>query len=103
MLNRIIWLIATSLIIMSGLYFSFKLKFIQFRFIKMFKSLLIKNKEKDTIKPFESLMMVLAVTMAVIVLPLAAMKVPMEVLSVIMAFVGCFCSIYATIYLYLYY
>ena len=60
MLNRIVWLIATSLIIMSGLYFSFKLKFIQFRFIKMFKSLFIKNKEQDTIKPFESLMMVLA-------------------------------------------
>jgi len=60
MLNRIIWLIATSLIIMSGLYFSFKLKFIQFRFIKMFKSLFIKNKEQETIKPFESLMMVLA-------------------------------------------
>lgn len=60
MLNRIIWLIATSLIIMSGLYFSFKLKFVQFRFIKMFKSLFIKNKEQETIKPFESLMMVLA-------------------------------------------
>ena len=60
MLNRIIWLIATSLIIMSGLYFSFKLKFIQFRFIKMFKSLFIKNKEQETIKPFQSLMMVLA-------------------------------------------
>ena len=45
---------------MSGLYFSFKLKFIQFRFIKMFKSLFIKNKEQETIKPFESLMMVLA-------------------------------------------
>lgn len=60
MLNRIIWLVATSLIIISGFYFSFKLKFIQFRFIKMFKSLFINNKEKDTIKPFESLMMVLA-------------------------------------------
>ena len=60
MLNRIVWLIATSLIIISGFYFSFKLKFIQFRFIKMFKSLFIKNKEKETIKPFESLMMVLA-------------------------------------------
>ena len=45
---------------MSGLYFSFKLKFVQFRFIKMFKSLFIKNKEQETIKPFESLMMVLA-------------------------------------------
>ena len=60
MLNRIIWLIATSLIIISGIYFTFKLKFIQFRFIKIFKSLTIKNKSKDTIKPFESLMMVLA-------------------------------------------
>lgn len=60
MLNRIIWLIATSLIIISGVYYSFKLKFIQFRFIKMFKSLFIKNKEQETIKPFESLMMVLA-------------------------------------------
>lgn len=60
MFNRIVWLIATSLIIMSGIYFTFKLKFIQFRFIKMFKSLFIKNKNKDTIKPFESLMMVLA-------------------------------------------
>lgn len=60
MLNRVIWLIATSLIIISGFYFSFKLKFIQFRFIKMFKSLFIKNKEQETIKPFESLMMVLA-------------------------------------------
>lgn len=60
MFNRIIWLIATSLIIISGVYFTVKLKFIQFRFIKMFKSLFIKTKEKDIIKPFESLMMVLA-------------------------------------------
>ena len=60
MFNRIVWLIATALIIISGFYFTFKLKFIQFRFIKMIKSLFIKNKQKDTIKPFESLMMVLA-------------------------------------------
>jgi len=60
MLSKIIWLVATSLIIISGVYFTFKLRFIQFRFIKMFKSLFIKNKNKDTIKPFESLMMVLA-------------------------------------------
>ena len=50
-----------------------------------------------------ALMLVLMVVSAVVILPLAALKVPMEVLSVIMAFVGCFCSIYATIYLYLYY
>lgn len=60
MLNKLIWLVASSLIIISGIYFTFKLKFIQFRFIKMFKSLTIKNKNKDTIKPFSSLMMVLA-------------------------------------------
>ncbi|MBR6690297.1 MAG: alanine:cation symporter family protein [Bacilli bacterium] len=60
MFNRIVWLTATSLIIISGFYFTFKLKFIQFRFIKMIKSLFMKNKEKETIKPFESLMMVLA-------------------------------------------
>lgn len=60
MFNRIIWLVASSLIIISGTYFTFKLKFIQFRFIKMFKGLFIKKNNKQTIKPFESLMMVLA-------------------------------------------
>jgi hypothetical protein len=40
---------------------------------------------------------------AVFILPLAALKVPMEVLSVIAAFVGRFGAIYVTIYLYLYY
>ena len=60
MITKLIWLIASTLIIISGLYFTFKLKFIQFRFIKMFKALKIKNKNKDTIKPFGSLMMVLA-------------------------------------------
>ena len=60
MINRIIWLIASSIIIISGVYFTYKFNFIQFRFIKMFKSLFIKNKNKETIKPFSSLMMVLA-------------------------------------------
>lgn len=60
MFNRIVWLIASSLIIISGVYFTFKLKFIQFRFVKMFKSLTIKTSNTDTITPFESLMMVLA-------------------------------------------
>lgn len=60
MLNRIIWLIASSLIIISGIYFTFKFKFVQFRFIKMIKSLKIKTTNNNTIKPFSSLMMVLA-------------------------------------------
>jgi len=60
MLTKFIWLIASLLIIISGIYFTFKLKFIQFRFIKILKSLTIKNKNQETIKPFSSLMMVLA-------------------------------------------
>lgn len=60
MFNRIVWLIASSSIILSGIYFTFKLKFVQFRFIKMFKSLTIKNINKEAITPFQSLMMVLA-------------------------------------------
>lgn len=60
MLSKIIWIFATLLLIISGLYFTFKLKFIQFRFIKMFKSLKEKNENDEAIKPFQSLMMVLA-------------------------------------------
>ena len=60
MLTRVIWLIASSFIIISGTYFTFKLNFIQFKFIKMFKGLFTKSKNKETIKPFASLMMVLA-------------------------------------------
>lgn len=60
MFNRIIWLIASSLLILCGIYFTFKLKFIQFRISKIIKSLTIKNKNTETIKPFSSLMMVLA-------------------------------------------
>ncbi len=60
MLNRMIWLIASSLIILSGIYFTFKFNFVQFRFIKMLKSIKTKPTNKDTIKPFSSLMMVLA-------------------------------------------
>lgn len=59
MFNKIVWLIASASIILSGIYFTFKLKFVQFRFIKMFKSLKVKT-DDDTITPIESLMMVLA-------------------------------------------
>ena len=59
MFNKIVWLVASSAIILSGIYFTFKLNFVQFRFIKMFKSLKVKT-ESDTITPFQSLMMVLA-------------------------------------------
>ncbi|MBR0488564.1 hypothetical protein IJJ39_02750 [Candidatus Saccharibacteria bacterium] len=50
-----------------------------------------------------ALLMMIGVICAVCVVPLAIMKVPMEVISVIATFAGCFSAIYATIYLYLYY
>lgn len=50
-----------------------------------------------------ALILVLGVIWGAIVLPLAALKLPMEVLSVVMALLGCFSATYLTIYLYLYY
>lgn len=50
-----------------------------------------------------ALALVLGAIWGIIVLPLAALKLPMEVLSAIMALLGCFSATYATIYLYLYY
>ena len=50
-----------------------------------------------------ALVLVLGVIWAVVVLPLSALKLPVEVLSVVMAFLGCFSAIYLTVYLYLYY
>lgn len=57
-LDSILWAIATVFIVYCGIYYTYKLKFIQFRFKDMFKNLL-KSKSKDGITPFESLMMVL--------------------------------------------
>ena len=50
-----------------------------------------------------ALILVLGVIWAVVILPLSALKLPMEVLSVVMAVLGCFSAIYLTVYLYLYY
>ena len=53
----ILWAIATIFIIYSGIYYTFKLKFVQFRIKDMIKNLCIKS--KSNISPFESLMLVL--------------------------------------------
>lgn len=57
-INKIFWAIATTLIVISGFYFSFHLNFIQFHFKKMINSLF--KKEEKGIKPYQTLMMVLA-------------------------------------------
>lgn len=54
LINNFLWSIATVLLILSGLYFSFKLKFIHLNIFKIFKSLK-GNKNKEGITPFQSL------------------------------------------------
>lgn len=50
-----------------------------------------------------ALLLLIIIMCVVFMLPLAAIKVPMEVISVMGSFIACFSAIYATIYLYLYY
>ncbi len=57
-INSILWAIATTFLVVMGFYYTFKLKFIQFKFKKMFKNL-FKKTNNDSISPFSSLMMVL--------------------------------------------
>ena len=56
-IDSILWAIATILMVYSGVYFTYKLKFVQFNFKEMFKNII--KKEDNSISPFESLMMVL--------------------------------------------
>lgn len=56
-IDSILWAIATTLMVYSGIYFTCKLKFVQFNFKEMFRNII--KKENDSISPFESLMMVL--------------------------------------------
>lgn len=59
-LNKILWAITTALIIMSGIYFTIRLRGIQFKFKDIFNSLKNDNPSKDGITPFETLTMALA-------------------------------------------
>ncbi len=58
--SKILWAIATVFIVVSSVYFSFKLRFIQFHFKEMFYNLCHKPKEKKGIGSFQVLMMTLA-------------------------------------------
>ena len=59
-INDYIWIIAAFVIFISGIYFTIKLKFVQFNFKRMFKSLNKKSTNKNSITPKQALMMVLA-------------------------------------------
>ena len=56
-LTKIVWVIATVMIVGVGIYLTFSLKFIQFNFVEMFRS--IKSNDKKTISPFSTLMLTL--------------------------------------------
>lgn len=57
-INKIFWATATVLIVFSGFYFTFHLRFVQFQFREMFRSAF--KKVDKGIKPYQTLMMVLA-------------------------------------------
>lgn len=59
-LTQSLWLVATIMIFLSGIYFSFKLKFVHLNFRQMIKEITKKKDNKDGISLFESLTMSLA-------------------------------------------
>lgn len=58
--NKILWAITTVLFLASGIYFTIKLKGIQFNFKEMFRCLKNDNDDKNKVSPFETLSMSLA-------------------------------------------
>lgn len=55
-----LWIIASVMIFLCGVYFSFKLDFIHLNFKKMFRAIFEKSDKHDTISSFQSLTMALA-------------------------------------------
>ncbi|MBE6152161.1 MAG: alanine:cation symporter family protein [Firmicutes bacterium] len=58
-INKFIWAIATSFIILSSIYFSLSLGFVQFKFREMFKNLFKKENREIGITPVQSFFMTL--------------------------------------------
>ena len=65
LINSICWTIATFLLISCGLFYTFKLKFVQFDFKKMMASLKKDNNNDDSISPFKTLTLALAARIGV--------------------------------------
>lgn len=58
-INKILWIVATILILTNSIYYSITLKFPQFRLIQIFKSIK-KTSTKTQISPFDTLIMALS-------------------------------------------
>lgn len=56
-INNIVWAVATTLILISSIYFTYKLDFVQFKFKKMFKSLFQNKHKNNGISPIQTLML----------------------------------------------
>ena len=64
-INSILWGIATFLLISCGLYYTFRLKFVQFHFKKILDSIKKSNYDKTGISPFKTLTLALAARIGV--------------------------------------
>lgn len=64
-LNQFIWAVANVLLVLCGIYYTYKLRFIQFDLKKMFSSLRNGTKKVDGISPFETLVLSLAARIGV--------------------------------------
>ena len=63
--NAVVWEIATVFLIICGLYYTFKLKFIQFNFKEIIKSIKKSDNDKNGISPFKTLTLALAARIGV--------------------------------------
>ncbi len=63
--NNLLWSIATVLLVFSGLYFAFKLKFFHLNFKEMYKYIFKNSKSSKGISPFESLTVALGACIGV--------------------------------------
>lgn len=64
-LNTAVWAVATVFLIICGLYFTYKLKFVQFNFKKIIGSLKPSHSDKSSISPFKTLNLALAARIGV--------------------------------------
>lgn len=64
-LNTAVWAVATVFLIICGLYFTYKLKFVQFNFKKIIGSLKSSHSDKSSISPFKTLNLALAARIGV--------------------------------------
>ena len=64
-LSTAVWAVATVFLIICGLYFTYKLKFVQFNFKKIISSLKPSHSDKSSISPFKTLNLALAARIGV--------------------------------------